>query len=97
MGSVQLGWRSEPGEFVELEWVHQGNYYLNPENSSEYSGHNLLNLRTGIRLSERLNIGVRVSNLTDEDYAERADFGFGSYRYFVGEPRAVYATVQYNY
>jgi len=97
MGSVQLGWRSDSSEFIELEWVHQGNYYLNPENSSEYSGHNLLNLRTGIRLSERLNIGVRVSNLTDEDYAERADFGFGSYRYFVGEPRAVYATVQYNY
>ena len=97
MGSVQLGWRSDSGEFVELEWVHQGNYYLNPENSAEYSGHNLLNLRTGLRLSESLDIGIRVSNLADEDYAERADFGFGSYRYFVGVPRAVYATVQYQY
>jgi outer membrane receptor protein involved in Fe transport len=97
IGSVQLGLRSDLGEFVELEWVHQGNCYINPENSSEYSGHNLLNLRTGIRLSERLDIGIRVSNLTDEDYAERDDFGFGSYRYFVGEPRTVYATVQYQY
>ena len=77
--------------------VHGGNCYINSENSSEYSGHNLLNLRTGIRLSERLDIGIRVSNLTDEDYAERDDFGFGSYRYFVGEPRTVYATVQYQY
>jgi hypothetical protein len=28
-----------------------------------------------------------ILNLLDEDYAERADFGFGSYRYFVGQPR----------
>jgi iron complex outermembrane receptor protein len=97
MGSAQLGWRSDSGRFIELEWVHQGNYYLNPENTAAYSGHNLLNIRAGWVLSERLDVGVRVSNLTDEDYAERADFGFGSYRYFVGESRAVYATVRYRY
>jgi outer membrane receptor protein involved in Fe transport len=97
MSSAQLGWRADSGSFIELEWVHQGNYYLNPENSAEYSGHNLLNLRTGWAFNETLNFSVRVSNLTDEDYAERADFGFGSYRYFVGESRAVYATVRYQY
>ena len=97
MGSAQLGWRDDSGAFVELEWVHQGNYYLNPENSAEYSGHNLLNLRTGWALNKQLDISVRIINLTDEDYAERADFGFGSYRYFVGESRAVYATMRYRY
>jgi iron complex outermembrane receptor protein len=97
MGSLQFGWRDDSGGFFELEWVHQGNYYLNPENSAEYSGHNLLNLRTGWALNERLDISVRVSNLSDEDYAERADFGFGSFRYFVGESRAIYATVRYRY
>jgi outer membrane receptor protein involved in Fe transport len=97
MGSLQLGWRADSGRFIELEWVHQGNYYVNPENSAEYSGHNLLNLRTGWAVNESIDISARVINLTDEDYAERADFGFGSYRYFVGEPRAVYATVQYRY
>jgi iron complex outermembrane receptor protein len=97
MGSLQFGWRDDSGGFFELEWVHQGNYYLNPENSAEYSGHNLLNLRTGWALNERLDISVRVSNLRDEDYAERADFGFGSFRYFVGESRAIYATVRYRY
>ncbi len=79
------------------DWVHQGNYYLNPENSAEYTGHNLLNLRAGWALNEALDVSVRVSNLSDEDYAERADFGFGSYRYFVGEPKAVYATIRYQY
>jgi len=97
MGSLQLGWRADSGGYIELEWVHQGNYYLNPENNAEYSGHNILNLRMGRALSERLNISAKVTNLTNEDYAERADYGFGSYRYFVGEPRAVYATVQYRF
>jgi outer membrane receptor protein involved in Fe transport len=97
MGSLQIGWRTDSGGFIELEWVHQGNYYLNPENSAEYSGHNLVNLRTGWVINERLDIGLRVSNFTDEDYAERADFGFGSYRYFVGESRAIYATIRYRF
>lgn len=97
MGSIQLGWRAESGSFIELEWVHQGNYYLNPENNAEYSGHNIINLRTGWSLNERLDISVRVTNLSDEDYAERADFGFGSYRYFVGEPRAIYSSIRYRY
>jgi outer membrane receptor protein involved in Fe transport len=97
MGSAQLGWRADSGRFLELEWVHQGNYYLNPENTAEYDGHNLLNLRTGWALNENVDVSVRITNLTDEDYAERADFGFGSYRYFVGEPRAVYASVRYQY
>ena len=38
-------------------------------------------------LWDRVDLGLRATNLTDEDYAERADFGFGSYRYFVGQPR----------
>jgi outer membrane receptor protein involved in Fe transport len=97
MGSVQLGWRVNSGNFIEFEWVHQGNYYLNPENSAQYNGHNLLNLRAGWEINESLDISATVSNLNDEDYAERADFGFGSYRYFVGEPRSIYATVRYRF
>lgn len=97
MGSLQVGWRADSGTFVELEWVHQGNYYLNPENTAEYSGHNLLNLRSGWALTDKVDISIRVTNLSDEDYAERADFGFGSYRYFVGEPRSVYATLRFKY
>ena len=44
-----------------------------------------------------MDIGLRATNLTDEDYAERADFGFGSYRYFVGQPRGLYVELGYNF
>lgn len=97
MGSAQLGWRAENGTSVELEWVHLGNYFLNPENTAEYAGHDLLNLRTRFELSEDFWLSLQLINLTDEDYAERADFGFGNYRYFVGEPRSVFASIRIQF
>ena len=35
-------------------------------------------------------LSARLMNLTDEDYAERADYSFGSDRYFVGTPVSLY-------
>lgn len=97
MGSAQLGWRSDQGSVIELEWIHMGNYYLNPENTAEYEGHNLLNLRANSVFGRHWSVNARVLNLLDEDYAERADFGFGSYRYFVGEERTFFVSVKYNF
>lgn len=100
MGSVQLGWHSQgdqQGTRVELEWLHLGNYFVNPENTAAYDGHNLLNLRVNTNVTKHLTLSARLLNLTNEDYAERADFGFGNYRYFVGEPRSVYVSLTYSF
>jgi outer membrane receptor protein involved in Fe transport len=97
MGSLQFGWEPMPKSFFELEWVHQGNYYLDPENTANYSGHNLLNLRAGFEVSENFSLNAEITNLTDEDYAERADYAFGSYRYFVGEPASIYVGAKVNF
>ncbi|EAQ99355.1 TonB-dependent receptor [Congregibacter litoralis] len=81
---------------AELEWVHMGSYYLEPDNQHEYEGHELLNLRVALDLNKDFSTTLRVTNLLDEDYAERADFGFGSYRYFVGQPRGVFLEFAYR-
>ncbi|MFK8041299.1 TonB-dependent receptor [Congregibacter sp.] len=81
---------------TELEWVHMGSYYLEPDNQHEYEGHELLNLRLALALNKGFSTTLRVTNLLDEDYAERADFGFGSYRYFVGQPRGVFLEFAYR-
>ncbi len=95
-GSLRLGWDFLPDYRAELEWVHMDNYYLEPDNRHQYNGHDLLNLRVRGELTQRISLGLRVTNLSDEDYAERADFGFGSYRYFVGEPRSVTVSLDYR-
>jgi iron complex outermembrane receptor protein len=93
-GSARLGWDTNAligrQSRLELEWVYMDEYYLEPDNKHEYEGHSLLNLRFTADINERWAIGLRVTNLLDEDYAERADFGFGNYRYFVGQPMGVY-------
>jgi len=94
LGSATLNWQASENLKVELEWVHVGSYYQDPQNQQEYEGHDLLHLRTHWRLSERTNLSARVMNLTDEDYAERADFGFGNDRYFIGTPLSVFVGVQ---
>ena len=67
-----------------------GSYYTDPENRHSYRGHRLFNLRWQWSISRDWRMGLRIHNLGDEDYADRADFGFGLDRYFVGEPRRVY-------
>ena len=90
-GSVQLmadfASRGQPIR-AEVEWLWVAKYWLDPNNQHEYAGHELLNLRAAWDITPSLTVTLVATNLLDEGYAERADFGFGSYRYFVGEPRS---------
>ncbi|MEE4660007.1 MAG: TonB-dependent receptor [Halieaceae bacterium] len=95
-GSLRLDWRITGALRAELEWAHLGEYFLDPDNLHRYDGHDLLNLRLQHAFSDNLNLALRVTNLSDEDYAERADFGFGSYRYFVGEPSSLFLELRYS-
>jgi outer membrane receptor protein involved in Fe transport len=97
MGSVQIGWKDDKGTRLELEWLHIGNYFVNPENTAEYDGHNILNFRMNAEISSQWVLSTRVLNLTNQDYAERADYSFGTYRYFVGEPRSVFVSLKYMF
>jgi outer membrane receptor protein involved in Fe transport len=38
---------------------------------------------------------LRVDNLFDKRYADRADFAFGNYRYFPARGRALFLSVDY--
>jgi len=73
---------------AELEWVWVAKYFVDPNNEYEYEGHELLNLRASWDMTPSITLTLVATNLLDKGYAERADFGFGNYRYFVGEPRS---------
>jgi outer membrane receptor protein involved in Fe transport len=100
-GSARLGWDFSTlvnrSSRAELEWVYMDSYYLEPENEHQYNGHSLLNLRITSDLTPRWSAGLRLTNLLDVEYAERADYGFGEYRYFVGQPRGAYVQVSYQF
>lgn len=91
-GSVQLNWAPADKVKAGLEWIWMGSYFTEPTNTFKYEGHNYFNLRVEMEAMENVDVFLRVMNITNTRYAERADyapFGVGE-RYFVGKPRAFY-------
>jgi len=97
LGAASLKWQFHPKHDISLEWVHVGEYFEDAQNENEYEGHDLLNLRGQWQFSSNVTMFYRVMNLADRDYAERADFAFGSDRYFVGTPRSLFFGVTTNW
>ncbi len=78
---------------AELEGLYVGGYWTNAANTARYGGHELLNLRLAVRPRDDWSIGLRVINLFDTAYADRADFAFGNDRYFPGRGRAYFLEI----
>ena len=93
LGSAR--WHAASGRFrSELEAVYVGSHFLNAANTARYKGHLAFHWRGSYRVSDRMTAFARLLNVTDERYADRADFAFGSYRYFPALPRQFYLGVE---
>lgn len=97
IANVRLGWDFNPKSRAELEWQHMGDYFLDPSNEHEYDGHDLLNLRVETKVTESLKLHGQVKNILNEEYADRADFAFGSYRFFPGQDRTYQVGATYSF
>lgn len=98
--NVTLTWLPVENAQIDLEAVYIGKYYLDPDNQFSYPGHVLTNLRMKHTLAKTWEVAVGVLNLTDEDYADRADLTARTFsspipqeRYFIGEPRSYRVSV----
>jgi iron complex outermembrane receptor protein len=78
----------------ELEVNRVGSYFVNAANTARYKGHYAVNWRMQWQASESTELSLRVINVLNERYADRADFAFGSYRYFPAMPRQFYLGVR---
>lgn len=84
------------GMGAELEWLWVGDYWTNAANTARYPGHDIGNLRLSWRPAQSWTLAARVTNLLDAKYADRADFAFGSDRYFPGRPRAFFLELAWS-
>lgn len=97
-GNLRLNWQATPSIVTELEWVMMGEYFTNPENTAQYGGHNLINLRGRYQANKDLSFSLNLMNLTDKRYAERADWtSFTGDRYFPGEGLRAFFAVDWNF
>ncbi|MDE0193563.1 MAG: TonB-dependent receptor [Gammaproteobacteria bacterium] len=96
LGSAHWRWS---GEVLtsEFEIAYIGSHFVNAANTARYGGHALLNWRGDWDVTPRLRLFARLLNALDAAHADRADFAFGSYRYFPGMPRQVYLGVSVRF
>ncbi|MCR9128417.1 MAG: TonB-dependent receptor [Alphaproteobacteria bacterium] len=87
--TAQLLWTPVDALELEAEWVHVGEYFADAGNTAPYAGHDVTNLRARYKLTRQVSVFTAIRNAFDVRYAERADFAFGGYRYFPGEPRSI--------
>lgn len=78
---------------VDVAFVDR--YFLDAANTAAYAGHTMANLRLDWRASEDLRASLRVDNLFDTAYADRADYAFGNYRYFPARGRALFLSLDF--
>ena len=84
---------------IALDGTYVGGYFLDAANTATYPGHKVANARAGwtARMGryQDLRVVLRIDNLFDKAYADRADFAFGNYRYFPAQGRAVFVSVDF--
>ncbi|MEL7042084.1 MAG: TonB-dependent receptor [Pseudomonadota bacterium] len=86
LANAAITWSATEKLELELSADYVGEYFTNPANTQDYPGHLIGNFRATYALDDRSNAFLIIRNLTDELYADRADFAFGDERYFPGEP-----------
>ncbi|MGH8178907.1 MAG: TonB-dependent receptor [Steroidobacter sp.] len=96
INTARVNWRFLPSANVELEWQSIGSYFVDASNQHKYGGHDLLNLRLGWTIGSNWIAMLRLNNVADREYADRADFAFGDYRYFPGRGRTVFLEMRYE-
>jgi outer membrane receptor protein involved in Fe transport len=89
-------WLVESDEWrLGVDTVYVGKYFLDAANTATYPGHTVANARVAWSPAKAWRTTLRVDNLFDTRYADRADFAFGNYRYFPARGRAVFLSVDY--
>jgi len=97
LATFAFDYRISPELRAGLEWRHVGKYSTDPGNTQIYPGHNVFVLRGRWSVTDFIEIYSRIDNLFDVSYADRADFAFGSERYFPGRPRSLFFGISAKY
>ncbi|HEV2213142.1 MAG TPA: TonB-dependent receptor, partial [Gammaproteobacteria bacterium] len=89
-GSFALRWQPDGATRLELQYLHQGGYWLDESDQHRYGGQDLVDFYGQRDLGGGYTLSLRLVNLMDTAYAEHADYNLGRYRYFPGDGREVF-------
>ena len=104
--TVEVGYKPVQSVRVALEWVHQGESWMNNANTVEYPGHSLLNLRSSYKFTKGWEGWLQANNLADRRYADTASSSYSGVApylpnlqntYRPGAPRNVMVGLSYTF
>jgi len=85
------------GSYLGAEWTRVGAYWMDPQNTHRYPGHDMLNLRMNVPLTGGVGVFARLVNVTDVRFAESASFTAArGLEYAPGMPRTLYVGLRWN-
>lgn len=87
LGSFRWQWQLREGARSTLELTRIGSYFMDAANTYQYPGHVAIHWHGMWRIADAWEIQAHVRNLLDKKYADRADWSFGTPRYFPAMPR----------
>ena len=100
LGSILLTWSPEllgDGR-VAAELTRTGSYFMDPENTTRYGGHEVVNIHANGRVHRDVELFARITNLFDTRFAETATFNaFQGAQYQPGRGRALFAGLRLDW
>ncbi len=100
LGNSRLTWRPHfmTSGMLAVEWVRLGSYWMDPENTRKYDGHDLFNVFATVPVVEHLELSGRITNLADRRFAETSSFNAQQgERLRPGAPRQFFLGAQYRF
>jgi len=101
LGNISFRYQSlkQHSLMLEIEVEHVGGYYTDETNISDYSGHDLVNLRSRMRLTPDVELYARIKNLTDKRYSNYTSNQVGSddIGYRPGQPLTAFAGIRASF
>ncbi len=86
-----------PDGRIGLEWTRVGSYWMDPQNTHKYDGHDLVNVRAALPIVAGISVFGRLMNVTGERYAESSSYTVARGEEFApGMPRTLYIGIQRN-
>jgi iron complex outermembrane receptor protein len=94
--NARVQWLPLDALTTEVEWQHVGSYWADAANVNDYEGHDIVNVRATYTFLEDWGVALRVINVADTRYADRADFASNQYRYFPGRGRTAFLELRWE-
>ncbi|MDK1286917.1 TonB-dependent receptor [Pseudoalteromonas umbrosa] len=99
VANLRLNYNSQTisGLHITAEVKSIGDYWMDSENSQEYSGYTIANLKANYQVNDALKVHARVANITDKTYALQAEIRYNRERIQPGSPRMAYIGLDYSF